>query len=107
MERQYYVYILTNRLRGTLYIGVTNDLIRRVWEHRQGRVSGFTRKYRLRRLVHFEVCGDICAAIEREKRLKRWRRAWKLALIEQQNPGWRDLFPELAESNGAGSSVPY
>jgi len=100
MDRQYYVYILTNRLRGSLYIGVTNDLIRRVWEHRSGAVSGFTNKYRLRRLVHFEDCGEIMVAMEREKRLKRWRRAWKIDLIERENPQWRDLYPELVESDG-------
>ena len=107
MDRNYYVYILTNRLRGTLYIGVTNNLIRRVWEHRLGLVSGFTHKYRLRRLVYFEHCGDICVAIEREKRLKRWHRAWKLELIERDNPKWTDRFPELAQSEGVDDSVPY
>jgi len=96
MENAYYVYIMTNRPKGTLYIGVTNHLIRRVYEHRIGVVPGFTAKYRLKRLVYFEQCGEIMVAIEREKRLKRWRRAWKVALIEVSNPTWRDLFEEIA-----------
>ena len=96
MERAYFVYIMTNRRLGTLYIGVTNNLVRRVWEHRCGLIDGFTRKYRLKRLVHFESCGEILVAIEREKRLKRWRREWKIELIERDNPEWADLYPMVA-----------
>jgi putative endonuclease len=97
MEREYYVYILTNRPRGTLYVGVTNDLVRRMHEHRSCAVPGFTSKYRLKSLVHFEPCGEILVAMEREKQLKRWRRAWKLELIERNNPAWQDLYPFILE----------
>ncbi|WP_425481065.1 GIY-YIG nuclease family protein [Dehalogenimonas formicexedens] len=79
-----------------LYIGVTNDLIRRVYEHRNDLVDGFTKKYRVHMLVHFEQCNDVTVAIWREKRLKKWNRAWKKQLIESDNPEWRDLYPELA-----------
>jgi putative endonuclease len=92
----YYVYMLASRPRGTLYIGVTGDLVRRVWEHRSGAVPGFTRRYDVRRLVSFEVFDDVPAAIQREKNLKHWLRAWKTALIERSNPTWRDLFDEIA-----------
>ena len=107
MEENCYIYILTNRLRGTLYIGVTNNLLRRVWEHRQRVVPGFTQKYRLRRLVYFEHCTDFATAIEREKKLKRWRRQWKLDLIEGENPKWHDLYPEIAQSEEVNTDVPY
>jgi putative endonuclease len=92
----YFVYILASRKNGALYIGVTNDLVRRVAEHRIGEASLYTRKYQVRRLVYFEDYRDIRLAIEREKRLKWWRRAWKVALIERANPEWRDLFDEFA-----------
>jgi len=92
MSKTYYVYILASRKNGTLYIGVTNDLIRRTWEHREGMVEGFTRKYGVKVLVHFEAFGEIDAAIHREKRLKKWNRRWKMELIEQTNPEWRDLY---------------
>jgi len=88
--RSYYVYIMTNH-SGTLYTGVTNDLLRRVAEHKSGRGSGFTSRYRITRLVHFEERGDVQSAIEREKRIKGWDRAKKIALIERDNPGWKDL----------------
>ncbi len=91
----YWVYILASERNGTLYVGVTNDLARRVQEHRKGVVPGFTRTYGVTRLVHAEPHDDIRIAIEREKRLKKWRRAWKLALIEEGNPGWRDLYFDL------------
>jgi putative endonuclease len=93
---QYYVYILASGRRGTLYIGVTNDLVRRVYERRTGAVPGFTRKYRLHGLVYYEVHGDIHAAIAQEKRMKKWARVWKLELIEKQNEDWHDLWPMLA-----------
>jgi len=92
---RYWVYILASRRNGTLYVGVTNDLARRAHEHSEGAAAGFTRRYAVTRLVHAEPYDDIRTAIEREKRLKRWRRAWKLALIERGNPGWRDLYPDL------------
>ncbi|SHK43358.1 putative endonuclease [Bradyrhizobium lablabi] len=84
--RSYYVYILANRIGGTLYIGVTNDLVRRVYEHRQKQVESFTKKYGVDRLVYFEQFDDAENAIKREKRLKRWNRAWKIRLIEEHNP---------------------
>jgi putative endonuclease len=92
----YCVYMLASRPRGTLYIGVIGDLVRRVWEHRSGAVPGFMRHYDVRRLVWFEVFGDVTAAIQREKTLKHWLRAWKIALIERANPTWRDLYEEIA-----------
>ena len=87
-----WVYIVTNRPNGTLYVGVTSDLARRVHEHREGTIEGFTRRYRLTRLVHAEFHDDIRDAIQREKAIKRWRRAWKVRLIHEANPGWNDLF---------------
>jgi putative endonuclease len=95
MERSYYVYILASRRNGTLYIGVTNDLIRRVWEHREGLVPGFTKTYGVKMLVYYEMFEMISAAIYRETRLKKWNRKWKLDLIESTNPGWKDLYPTL------------
>ncbi len=89
-DKQYYVYMMTNR-SGTLYIGVTNDLVRRVWQHKSKQVEGFTKKYNLTKLVYFEVGADIAAAIEREKQLKGWLRGKKLALITKSNPDWKDL----------------
>ncbi|MBI1203652.1 MAG: GIY-YIG nuclease family protein [Rhodopseudomonas sp.] len=95
--RQYYVYILASRIGGTLYIGVTNDLVRRVYEHRSKAVEGFTRQYDVTRLVYFEACSDIEAAIMREKQMKRWNRAWKIRLIEEDNPNWDDLYLRIAK----------
>lgn len=92
----YFVYILASKRNGTLYTGVTNDLSRRIWEHRNGYVSGFTKKYGVRTLVWFEHHTDINAAISREKRIKRWRRNWKLDLIENENANWADLYPTIA-----------
>jgi putative endonuclease len=92
---EYSVYILASRIGGTLYIGVTNDLIRRVFEHRTGATEGFTRKYRVTRLVYFERFGDVREAIAREKQLKKWNRAWKVRLVEAENPRWVDLYPSL------------
>jgi putative endonuclease len=96
----YYVYILASGPRGTLYVGVTNDLIRRVYEHRNHSVSGFTEKYDVHHLVYFEIFDDVREAITREKRLKRWRRAWKIELIEKHNEDWHDLWPSLAAGGG-------
>jgi putative endonuclease len=94
-EYAYFVYILASERNGTLYVGVTNDLIGRVAEHRDGAVRGFTKRHEIKLLVYFEEHGDIDEAIRREKRIKRWRRAWKLALIEGWTPQWRDLWPDL------------
>ncbi len=90
-----WVYIVTNRKQGTLYTGVTSDIARRAWEHREGVVEGFTHRYRLKRLVHVERFDDIGVAIQREKNLKHWSRAWKIELIEKDNPGWDDLYDTL------------
>ncbi|WGD53280.1 GIY-YIG nuclease family protein [Bradyrhizobium sp. CB1650] len=95
-ERVYYVYILASKIGGTLYIGVTNDLIRRVAEHKSKLIGSFTEKYDVARLVYFEQFDDPENAIKREKRLKKWNRAWKIRLIEQHNPNWDDLYPALA-----------
>ncbi|SNT61681.1 putative endonuclease [Tardiphaga sp. OK246] len=92
----YYFYLLASRKYGTLYIGVTNDLIRRVYEHRSKEVDGFTRRYDVDKLVWFEVYDDVLSAIAREKELKKWRRDWKIRLIEEQNPNWMDLYPVLS-----------
>ena len=91
----YYVYILANRTHTTLYIGVTNDLLRRVYEHRAEVVPGFTARYHVDRLVYYEVFGSAYEAISREKALKGWRRSRKNELVERENPTWRDLYPEL------------
>jgi putative endonuclease len=90
-----WVYIMTNRQNGVLYIGVTSDLPRRASEHREGVVEGFTRRYRLKRLVYAEHHSDIRDAIQREKNIKHWPRAWKIQLIESQNPHWTDLYDSL------------
>jgi putative endonuclease len=94
--RSYYVYILASRIGGTLYIGVTSDLVRRVYEHRQKSVKGFTKKYDVDKLVYFEQFDDAENAIKREKLLKKWNRAWKIRLIEEFNPNWDDLYPSIA-----------
>jgi putative endonuclease len=96
LAREFYVYILASRIGGTLYIGVTGDLIARVAQHRSKEVSGFTKRYGVTRLVYYEVYEDVESAIVREKRLKKWNRAWKIQLIEEKNPNWDDLFPLLA-----------
>ena len=94
--RSFYVYILASRIGGTLYIGVTNDLIRRVAEHPLKSAKGFTKKYEVDRLVYFEQFDDAENAIEREKQLKKWNRAWKIRLIEEINPNWDDLYSGIA-----------
>jgi putative endonuclease len=94
--RHFYVYILASKVGGTLYIGVTNDLIRRVAEHCLKVMEGFTEKYDVVKLVYFEQFDDPENAIRREKRLKKWNRAWKIRLIEENNPNWDDLYPGIA-----------
>ena len=89
------VYMLASRRNGTLYTGVTSDLVRRVWEHRNNLVEGFTKRYGVHSLVYFELHGDMYQAIQREKQIKKWNRAWKIELIEKTNPQWRDLWPSL------------
>jgi putative endonuclease len=93
--KHYYVYILCNKRNGTLYIGVTSDLVKRIWQHKNETVEGFTKQYGLKRLVHFEQYQDVKEAILREKRIKKWNRQWKINLIEQNNPNWDDLYQKL------------
>ena len=95
MERQPAVYILASGYNGTLYIGVTTNLIQRIWQHKNGLVEGFTEKYEVHSLVYYELHGDIPTAIQREKQLKTWNRQWKIRLIEKMNPTWKDLWEEL------------
>jgi putative endonuclease len=94
--RIFYVYILANRIGGTVYIGVTNDLVRRVCEHKSNTAESFTKKHDVNRLVYFECFDDIEQAIRREKRLKKWTPAWRISLIEKDNPNWIDLYPQIA-----------
>ena len=89
------IYILSNKPNGILYVGVTNDLVRRIYQHREGVVKGFTKRYRLKRLVYYEQYDDIRIAIQREKTMKHWPRAWKVRLIHGLNPNWDDLYPSL------------
>ncbi len=93
--KSYFVYILASQKGGTLYVGVTGDLAHRATQHRDGAWEGFTKDYGVKRLVHYETFDDVEVAIRREKQLKKWLRAWKIALIEKANPDWRDLWPEV------------
>lgn len=95
MDKTFHVYMLASARYGTLYLGVTSNLIKRIWEHRQGVVDGFTRKHGVKHLVWFETHADAVSAITREKQLKKWNRAWKISLIQQENPHWRDLYDDL------------
>ena len=95
MKKQPAVYILASKRNGILYIGVTSDLVKRTWEHRNNVVEGFTKRYGVHRLVWYETHDSMEAAIEREKRLKDWKRVWKLELIESNNPDWQDLYPTI------------
>lgn len=94
-ERQPCVYILASKRNGTLYIGVTSDLIKRAWEHKNDLVDGFTKEYGVHQLVYFEMLDDMESAIQREKQLKKWNRDWKIDLIEKDNPEWADLYESL------------
>ena len=95
MAKQFWVYILASKKNGTLYTGVTSNLPKRVWEHKNGVVPGFTERYGVKHLVYFEAYSDPETAIIREKRLKKWTRKWKLRLIEKRNPKWKDLYSEI------------
>jgi len=95
MAKQFYVYILASKPNGTLYTGVTSNLIQRVWQHKNDVIQGFTRKYNVKTLVYYEVHENAESALTREKKIKRWRRAWKLGLIENSNPEWRDLYEDI------------
>jgi putative endonuclease len=91
----YFVYLVTNKPRGTLYVGVTNDLVRRIYEHREEVVPGLTKRYGLKQLVHFERYDTPYLAIQREKNIRHWSRLWELELVESSNPKWRDLYDEI------------
>ena len=92
---QSYIYILSNKKNGTLYIGVTSDLIKRIYEHKQKVIDGFSKQYSLDKLVYYEVITDITTAIKREKQLKNWNRTWKIELIEKENSEWHDLYNDI------------
>ncbi len=91
----FYVYILASEKNGTLYVGITSDLIKRIYEHKNNIVKGFTEKYKVHKLVYYEECSDIYEAIQRKKQVKRWYRKWKIELIENFNPEWEDLYYKL------------
>lgn len=91
----FWVYILASRRNGTLYVGVTRDLVNRVWQHKNDVIEGFTKRYGVHTLVWYESTSYLMAAVQKEKQVKKWNRAWKLRLIEQTNPEWKDLFAEL------------
>jgi putative endonuclease len=93
--KTYFIYILASKRNGTLYVGMTNDLMRRIYEHKSGLIEGFTKKYSVNKLVYLESTDDAKAAIDREKRLKKWKRQWKIELIEKSNPNWRDLSEDF------------
>lgn len=92
-----YVYILASDTAGTIYVGVTSDIVKRISEHRLGTFKGFSKKYNVKKLVYYEVYDDITQAIQREKQMKEWKRAWKIELIEKSNPKWNDLFNEIVK----------
>ena len=94
-ENRYYLYILASKRNGTLYIGVTSNLIKRIYEHKNNLIEGFTKKYNIHNLVYYEITEDVNSAIAREKQLKIWKRNWKIELIEKNNPGWKDLYFDL------------
>ncbi|MDP1602545.1 MAG: GIY-YIG nuclease family protein [Legionella sp.] len=95
--KESYVYILASQRNGTLYIGMTSDIIRRVWEHKNKFVPGFTAKYNVNQLVYYEVLNDIQLAAARERRLKEWKRSWKIELIQKMNPDWKDLYNDIIQ----------
>jgi putative endonuclease len=96
MQKKFFVYIMTNKRRGTLYTGVTSELPKRVWQHKSKVMKEFAAKYNLSMLVYYEACENAETAIVREKRIKKWNRAWKIEMIENFNPCWRDLYEEIA-----------
>jgi putative endonuclease len=95
MSNDYFVYIMASKKNGTLYVGVTSDLARRVFEHKHDLIEGFTKKYKVHMLVYYEHTNDVNSAIEREKVIKRWKRQWRINLIRRSNPEWKDLSSEL------------
>ncbi|MFA6409478.1 MAG: GIY-YIG nuclease family protein [Gammaproteobacteria bacterium] len=97
MNKNFYVYILANKRNGTIYVGVTSDLIKRIWQHKNSIADGFTKKYDIKKLVYYEHHHNAESAIHREKRLKEWKREWKLDLIEKFNPEWNDLYDSILQ----------
>src|ERR1700722_5762800 len=97
IEKEYYVYLLASKKYGTLYVGVTSNLLQRIYQHKEILVDGFTQKYKVHQLVYFETHIDINQAINREKQIKKWRRQWKVSLIERLNPEWKDLYNEISD----------
>ena len=95
MDKQFYVYILASKRNGTLYIGVTSQLVQRIWQHKNKMIEGFTEKYNVDRLVYYETHSNAESAITREKQMKKWRRDWKIRLIERKNPDWKDLYDDI------------
>ena len=100
MQKQFYVYMLASQQNGTLYTGMTSDLVKRVWQHRNGVVEGFTKRYGVKRLVFYEIHQSAESAITREKQIKKWRRKWKLRIIEKDNPYWEDLYDKIIKNSG-------
>ena len=103
-DKQYYLYILASKRNGTLYRGITSDLIKRIWQHKEGLVDGFSKRYKTKTLVYLESHKDDEEAILREKRIKKWNRQWKINLIEKENPNWDDLYPNLLQMTGTPRS---
>lgn len=95
MDKQFYVYILASKRNGTLYIGITSGLVQRIWQHKNKMVEGFTQKYNVNKLVYYELHPNAESAITREKQMKKWRRSWKIRLIEEKNPDWKDLYDDI------------
>ncbi|MDO8584851.1 MAG: GIY-YIG nuclease family protein [bacterium] len=104
MMNAYYVYIMASKRNGTLYAGVTNDLVKRVGQHKSDAIDGFTKRYKVHMLVYYEETSDVRTALAREKQVKQWHRVWKLQLIERQNPQWRDLYNDFIDPLDSGSS---
>lgn len=104
--KESHVYILASKYNGTLYIGLTSDLIRRVWEHKNKFIPGFTQKYNVTMLVYYEIFNDITLAAAREKRLKEWKRQWKIDLIQKNNPKWKDLYTDIIYRVGGALRSP-
>lgn len=94
-DKSYWVYILSSKRNGTLYIGITNNLLKRVWEHKNKKVEGFTKKYEVNHLVYYEIHENPESAIMREKQIKKWNRLWKIRIIEEMNPTWKDLYEDI------------
>jgi len=94
-NKSYCVYILSSQRNGTLYVGITNNLVKRVWEHKNKKIEGFTKKYEVHHLVYYEIHENPESAIKREKQLKKWNRLWKIRIIEEKNPEWKDLYEQI------------